>query len=357
MGNLFKDMLSSDESLFKNEIALSYEFVPKIIPYRETQQRYVASCIKPLFNEMNGKNLFIYGQPGVGKTVACKHVFKEMEEETDDIIPVYVNCWQRNTSHKVMVEICSILGYKLTHNKKTEELVEVIKGMLNKKAAVFTFDEIDKVEDFDFLYTLLEEIYRKSVFLITNYRSWFDELEERIKSRLMAEPLEFKPYNHEETNGILKQRMGYAFVPGVWDSAAFDTVVEKAAKLQDIRLGLYLMKEAGLVAENSSSRKVLLEHTKKVVEKIDEFSIKNSAELTKDERFVLDIVKENPDKKIGNLFEVYQQRNGTSSYKTFQRKINRLQANKFISVERTEGGKEGNTTIIKLTQTKKLTEF
>ena len=36
--------------------------------------------------------------------------------------------------------------------------------------AVFVFDEIDKLEDYDFLYTILEDIYRKAIFLITSLR-------------------------------------------------------------------------------------------------------------------------------------------------------------------------------------------
>ena len=54
---LFKDMLHSDESIFKNELALDYDFLPKILPHREAQQRYIADCIKPLLMGKNGKNL------------------------------------------------------------------------------------------------------------------------------------------------------------------------------------------------------------------------------------------------------------------------------------------------------------
>ena len=49
---------------------------------------------------------------------------------------------------------------------------------------------------------------------------------------------------------------------------------------------------------------------------------------------------------------------GELVYKSFQRKIEKLEKNKFISVKKTSGGSEGNTSIIKYaTETKKLTEF
>jgi len=65
---LFKDMLGADESLFKNELALDYSFLPKLLPHRENQQRYIATSIKPLLMQKNGRNLFVYGAPGIGKT-------------------------------------------------------------------------------------------------------------------------------------------------------------------------------------------------------------------------------------------------------------------------------------------------
>jgi len=252
---LFKDMLGAEESLFKNELALDYNFLPKILPHRETQQRYAAACIKPLLMGKNGKNLFIYGAPGIGKTAALRFVLNELEEESEDVVPIYINCWQKNTTFKIIAEICEQLDYKLTHNKRTEELFEVVKSILNKKAAVFAFDEADKLEDFDFLYSILEEIYKKTVFLVTNYNDWFDDLDERVKSRLMSESLEFKPYNLAETRDILKQRVEYAFVPDVWDQNAFELIAKKTAETEDMRTGLYLMRESGNIAEEKSSRK------------------------------------------------------------------------------------------------------
>ncbi len=355
---LFRDILHSDESLFKNELALDYSFLPKILPHREQQQRYIASIIKPLIDGKNGKNLFVYGAPGIGKTAAMKFVLNELEEETDDVIPVYINCWQKNTTFKIVVDICEQLGYKLTHNKRTEELFDIIKNMLNKKAVIFAFDEVDKLEEIDFLYGIMEEIYRKSILLVTNDRSWLEDLDDRVKSRLLPEILEFKPYNFAETMDVLKQRMEYAFVPNVWGNDAFELIAKTTAEAEDIRIGLHLMREAGNIAESKASRKITLEHAKEAVTKIDQFTIKKSSDLTEDEKSILDIIKENSDKKIGDLYAIYKEHGGELVYKSFQRKIEKLEKNKFINVKKTSGGPDGNTTIIKYaTETKKLTEF
>ena len=357
MCSLFKEILKSDETLFKNDVALDYSFMPKIVPYREKEQRIIAGCIKPLFQEKSGKNVFNYGQPGVGKTVALRKVIEELEEETESIIPVYINCWQRNTTYKIIAEICELMDFKFIQNKKTEELFRLIKQALNKKSVVFVFDEVDKLEDLDFLYMILEEIYRKTIILITNYKEWVIDLDVRIKSRLMPEMIEFRPYNLEETKGILRQRMEYAFHPNVMAGDAFELIVKKTFEMQDIRTGLYLMKEAALTAESKSSRKILLEHAQRALNKLDEFTIKNPTELATDEQMILNLVKNNSGKKIGEFFKIYQDSGGKLAYKSFQRKIERLEKNNFITVEKTAGGDEGNTTIIKNNSERKLTEY
>lgn len=357
MGGLFKDILGSSETLFKNDIALDFDYQPKLVPYREKEQRTVASCIKPLFQEKNGKNVFIYGQPGVGKTVACRHILKEIEEETDDIETLEINCWKHNTTYKIILEICEQMDFKFVQNKKTEELFRWIKQALNKKSVVFVFDEVDKLEDLDFLYMILEEIYRKTIIMITNYKDWLIELDDRIKSRLLPEMVEFKPYTYEETKGILKLRSEYALQPNVLDNDAFELIAKKTYELQDIRIGLHLMKESARIAEDKSSRKILIEHAQQALSKIDEFTIKNPEELASDEQMILDLVKANSGKRIGDLFKCYQDNGGKLVYKSFQRKIDKLDKSKFIIVEKTAGGDEGNTTIVKSNVEKKLTEF
>ncbi len=354
--SVFDDMLKSGESVFLDEVALDYSYLPKMIPYRENEQHQIALAIKPLFSRRNGKNVMVYGTPGVGKTVAVRHVLKELEEQTDDIIPIYINCWQKNTSYKIALELCEILGYRFTHNKKTEDLLAVAVDIINKKSAVFCLDEVDKAEELDFLYTFLESVFRKSLILITNYKSWVVDLDERIRSRLTLEFQEFRKYNSHEIHGILKERLKYAFVSGVWETDAFELAAKRAYEAGDVRTGLYLLREAGNAAEDSASKKITQEHVSSAIAKLSEFNIKKSTDLSDDERFILDVVKENSGKKIGDMYMAFKAKGGDASYKTFQRKIEKLGRNSFIQLEKTAGGKEGNTTIISYAQ-RKLNEY
>ena len=134
---LFENILSADQTLIQNHESLDYEYTPERIPYRESEQKYLATCIKPLFNQRSGRNILVYGAPGIGKSVATKAVLKELEDETDEIHIIYINCWQHNTSFKIISEICDQVGYKFTQNKKSSDLQKIIAEIINKKSAVF----------------------------------------------------------------------------------------------------------------------------------------------------------------------------------------------------------------------------
>ncbi len=355
---LFDNMLKDYETLFRDPIALDYDYMPKLIPYRENEQKQVASCIQPLFQKRNGRNILVHGQPGVGKTVAIRNVLRELEEQSDEVIPIYVNCWQKNTTYKIIIELCNKLNYKFTQNKKTDELFKIVKEKLNRTCVVFCFDEVDKLEDVDFIYYLLEEIYRKTIILVTNYKEWHTNLDERIKSRLMAEMLEFRQYNREETKGILKERMKYAFNDNVFTPDAFEAIVEKTAELGDIRSGLYLLRESATIAEGKAEKKVSKENVNQAIEKLNEFFIKKKEELTDETQFILQVINENKGKRIGEIYKAYQEKGGKMVYKTFQRHIKKLADNKFISIKKITGGAEGTTTYIDgIAKEKKLDEF
>lgn len=354
---LFNDMLKSGETIFKDTIALDYDFIPKLIPFREQHQKKIAAAISPLFDKRNGRNVLVHGKPGVGKTVAIQNVLQELKEESDDITPIYVNCWEHNSTFKIFNHMCAQLDFKFINNKRSDELFKMLKRHVNKGCAVFVFDEIDKIEDHDFLYTIIENIYRKSIILISNYKDWISNLDGRIKSRLLPDLIEFLPYNENETTEILKQRLKYAFVNEVWNQEAFNKVASKTCEMQDIRSGLYLLKESGEIAQGESSKKITADHVATAIKKLEDFTVKDKENLQDDSRSILQLIKENQNSKIGSLFKLYNETGGDISYKTFQRRIKKLEIDGFIHVKKVTD-KEGNTSIIKTKDiSKKLSEF
>ncbi|NIO45077.1 MAG: AAA family ATPase [Candidatus Aenigmarchaeota archaeon] len=258
-------------SIFINTVALEQTYLPKLLPYRQEQHKYLAECIKPLFKRRNGTNLLVMGGPGIGKTASAKYVLRELMENTDNIMPIYINCWKRDTSPKIINEIARLMDIVSVEKLSSDELFDRIILRFNKYTGVaFVFDEIDRVKDFDFLYRILEDIPHKTIFLITNLSEWIAKLDRRLVSRLLLDRVEFKPYNFEETRGILYERRKYAFIPNSWDYDAFEKIIKRTFASKDIRMGLFLMKNAGENAESRGSEKIEVKDVEKALKKLED---------------------------------------------------------------------------------------
>jgi len=340
MANLFENMLSSEESIFLNPQFLDYDYQPKLVPFREAQQNEIALCIKPLLQRRNGRNIFIHGNPGVGKTVCLKHVLNELKENhSDEIFCIYVNCWKKDTSFKAATAICEQLKYKWIHNKTFDDLMKTIAETINEKSAVIVLDEADKLQDNNIIYTLLEDVFRISLILITNYHEYIAKLDNRIRSRLIAQTVEFKPYNREQTAEILRQRIKYSFVPDCVADDILYMIADKTFEAKDMRTGLFLLKQAGENAENSGSRNVKPEHLKTALESASVNSIE------KEDDTLLNLIKENSGKSSSEIFKLYEEKE-KKTLRTFQRKLKELEAANKIKLREENNGFNGRQTII-----------
>jgi len=347
---LFEKILHDDESFIKDFEVLDFSYMPKKILYREREQNEIAFAIKPLFNKTNGSNLLIHGVQGIGKTIACKRILEELEEY-DEIETIYVNCWQYNTEFKILSYINDELGNIVSSNK-VEDLQKKAISSLNQSSVVIVLDEFDKLENFDIIYTFLEQLYRKSLLLITNFKDVVKKIDPRIVSRLNLKEVEFRPYNQNEIKGILKERMSFAFYKSnVFKDDAFDKIVNTTYEAKDIRRGLVLIKECALKAEEQAKRNIDIDVVDNVVKQMftrQDYTINEKDELNQDQQLILDIIKEQTEKiKIGNLFALYEQRGGTKTYKSLQRAVEKLEKGKFINVKKSTTS-EGNTTLIEL---------
>jgi Cdc6-like AAA superfamily ATPase len=131
--------------------------------------------------------------------------------------------------------------------------------------------------------------------------------------------------------------------------------------MQDLRKGLYLLREAGNLAEERSLRKITIEQLATAIKKLDEFTINKAEGLDEECKFIFEVIRKNPDKKTGELYKTYSDNGGKNSLKTFTRKLKKLEEGRFIILEKSGGGAEGNTSIVKLSSRqpteRKLTEF
>jgi cell division control protein 6 len=341
---VFDDILRGDESLFLESMALDVDYTPPVVKHRENEQKYVAECLKPLLDKRSGKNVIVTGAPGIGKTLATKQITEEIKNH-GNIKTIYINCWKKDTPYKVVSELCNQLGFRFIANRNTDELMKEATKILNKNQCAIILDEADKIDDQQIYYSLFEDLFTKAIICITNERNWLSKLDQRIKSRMLAEVVEFKPYNFDEVKSILEERVKYAFVPNVFESDAFDLIVDKCFEIGDVRAGLFLLKNSGEEAEARSNRKISLEDAKKAILKLDDFQRKSTSQIGEEEEFILKVIKENSGITSSDMYKAYVSAKGKLAYTTFQRKLKNLSKGKFITLSEINVGRGRSTRV------------
>ena len=121
-------------------------------------------------------------------------------------------------------------------------------------------------------------------------------------------------------------------------------------------MGLFLLKEAGELAENKSSRKITIKDADEAIKKLKDFQIKSTSNLDDDENMILNMIKENSGKTSMEIFEIYKKKGGKKSYTSYQRKLKNLERGKFISLKSVNRGEPGRSTVIEWGY-KRLDEF
>jgi cell division control protein 6 len=335
-------------SVIKNDEVLSYDYLPKILPYREGQIQEIALSIKPLIGGQRGTNLFVFGAPGIGKTASIKWVLRELEENTDEVVPIYVNCWNLKSKYFIFSDIANQLKISFTQGKSAEHILQQVLNRLKETSTVFVFDEIDKVDDSDFLYQVVSMFPKSSIILVSNSMDYITRIELRIKSRLMLRNMEFKPYSINEIAGILKERSKLALRSESIDPSLIKQIANVTYNKGDIRVGLHILREAAKIAENKSQKIIDKDIVAEAIKQIENTKVGDEEKLSEDELKILEAVKEKNGAIAGEVFEVYAEKGGQFSYRSFKRYIERLSKLGLIKVKSTAAGFKGKSTLISI---------
>lgn len=347
MAALFNDILASDQTLFKDESVLDFDFIPPAVTNRDEEIKYLVNSIKPLFADRKPANVFITGPPGIGKTLTTRFVCNDLKETSDEVVPCYINNWKCSTYHSVFVELSKFFG--VPYPRKGVSTDEIIRGITKKiekkKGIVIVFDEIDKARTMDFIYPLIEGFGRKiCLIFISNYPDFLKKMDSRLVSRLNVENLNFKEYTIDEVTQILRERVDYAFYPNVVQEGALGKIAEYSHKNKDLRLGISLLLKSGRAAEDDANMKVLTKHVESAMNTVKKSLFEDKvSELEEHEQAILDLIKKNNGCITGELYELFVKENDNVSIRTFRKYLNRLETLEFIRTEDTGTGFRGKS--------------
>ncbi|MEM3781414.1 MAG: AAA family ATPase [Candidatus Micrarchaeaceae archaeon] len=259
MSESFADLFKESE-IFANREVLSPHYVPDVLLFRSSQIEAIERAIAPSLKGERGRNLFIYGRTGTGKTSCMKHVMGEISKLPNVRARIsYVNCRIYNSRFRVLSKIVSDhLPFYAKRGYGVAEIYEKIVNWIEEdgKILLVVLDEIDIVKDLDdLIYTLARansDIRQGGVTIIgiSNKLTFKETLDPRSLSSLYENEILFPPYNANELVAILKDRSAKGFKPGKVDDECISLAAAIAAKESgDARLALEIISKAGEIAE------------------------------------------------------------------------------------------------------------
>lgn len=297
-------MFSGSGSIIKDVLPLSCDCAPNRIFCRDDQLNGMRNNIKPLLKGMAGRNMFIFGPPGSGKTCLSKYLLSEFPAQAAGVKALYVNCWENTSRFKIMHKLLEDLGMALSLHRKgmpTDEAFDALKKKLEGKRTLVVLDEVDQLEDGKVLYDFML-IPGLCLIMIANDEDVFSRLDPRIMSRLATmDRIEFTQYTDGEVAGILKDRAEWSLIPGVIKRVQLEKIA--SAAVGDARVAINMLRTIAEAAENDDLSQISDYYVDKVMQKsIQGLREKSTQGLNHYQQIVLTVLKKNKSMDGTSLF-------------------------------------------------------
>lgn len=355
------DILLFDETIFKNIEAFNPDYVPENYLHREAQMESLAICLRPALRGGRPINTVVLGSPATGKTTAINKIFGMVENTSDKVVCVYVNCQLHTTRFNIFSQIYnkifghmppetgvpfsriygSIMKHLQSENKSMVVALDDVSYLFHSKNANKIFYDILRAhEEFKGVKT--------GIFAILSDIEFRYMLDKNVTSIFIPQEIIFEPYTTPEMFDILKDRIKAGFYPDVISDELMYQIAEHASSVGDLRMGIDLLRVSGNFAEADASKTIEEKHLKQALNNTSSANLKSTIKtLSKEDKLLLKVIADykTDDLIAGNLYKKFNNINPTS-YASFDRKLNKLEFLRIIDTKFTGKGVKGNSRLI-----------
>jgi cell division control protein 6 len=332
-------MLSWDESVFRDEHVFEIDYVPETFKHRETQMETLKYALRPAVRGSRPLNVVSRGPPGTGKTTAVQKLFGELDAQAG-VQAIRVNCQVNSTRYSVFSRLfegvfdyeppSSGISFKKLFGQITDRLVE------RDEVLAVALDDVNYLfyenEASDTLYSLLraheEHAGAKIGVIVVSSDLDLDVIEAldtRVQSVFRPEDVYFPNYDEAAIVDILEERVERGFHDGVVGAQELDRVAELTAEAGgDLRVGIDLLRRAGLNAEMRASRTISVDDVETAYDKSKYVHLsRRLQQLSESERALVAAIAENDGDRAGDVYEAFRERTDLG-YTRYSEIINKL---------------------------------
>ena len=336
-------MLGWDESVFRNEHVFEIDYLPETFHHRETQMESLKYALRPAARGSRPLNVIARGPPGTGKTTGVQKLFSELRAEAPDVQAVRINCQVNSTRYSVFSQLfegvfdyeppSSGISFKRLFEQVTDRLVE------DEEVLVVALDDVNYLfyenEASDTLYSLLrahEEHAGAKIGVICISSDLdldvIEELDGRVQSVFRPEEVYFPTYSEGEIADILGERVERGFHEGVVSAPVLDRVAALTAEANgDLRVGIDLLRRAGLNAEMRAATEVSTEDVEDAYDKSKYVHLSRALRgLSDSEAALAAVIAEHSGEQAGAVYDAFNDRTdlGYTRYSEIINKLDRL---------------------------------
>ena len=334
-------MLSWDESVFRDERVFEIDYLPETFKHRDSQMQSLSYAMRPAVRGSRPLNALVQGPPGTGKTTAVQKLFDQLGAEPG-VRAIHVNCQVDSTRYAVFSRLfeglfeyeppSSGVSFKKLFGQIADHLVD------EDEVLVVALDDVNYLfyenEASDTLYSLLRahEAHsgaRIGVIVVSSDLNLeiVEDLDGRVQSVFRPEEVYFPVYDEREIVDILSERVDRGFHDGVIDAPVLDRVAELTAESGDLRVGIDLLRRAGLNAEMRGSRTVSTADVEKAYDQSKYVHLSRSLRALSDsEAALVRVIAENDGEQAGDVYEAFADRTelGYTRYSEIVNKLDQL---------------------------------